>query len=115
MTITAGLLAKALMATAAVLNGGDAPAAAADKPATKPATKPAAAKGPTLEEVQDKIRALVAADEGNAAKVKAEITKLGGKRAGDFENDAAKLAKLMTALEGVEGSGASDDSDDDLL
>lgn len=76
-------------------------------------TKKAEPKGPTLEEVQDKIRELVAANEDHKTKIKAAVTKLGGNRAGDFEGDAAKLGKLMAALEAMGGS--SDDGDDDLL
>lgn len=102
-----------LKAIRAALEGGAAPKAGA---VPKAAAKPAAAKGPTLEQVQDKIRELAGADDANKAKIKAAIEKLGGKRAGDFEADAAKLTKLMTALEAIEGEEpASGDEDDDLL
>jgi hypothetical protein len=83
----------------------------------KPASKPAA-KGPTLEEVQDAIRGLTGREENPvpAEKIKAEITKLGGKRAGDFEGDATKLKKLMDALTALgEEGGEEAAEDDDLL
>lgn len=84
-----------------------------DKPKTT--TKP---KGPTLETVQEKIVALCAADDANKELVKAAIVKLGGKRAGDFEGDTAKLTKLLAALDGIENDAGGDDAkeeDDDLL
>lgn len=83
------------------------------KASTTTSKKPA---GPTLEQVQDKIRELVAADESHKTAIKAAVSKLGGQRAGDFESDPAKLAKLMDALNAMgDEAPASDDGDDDLL
>lgn len=82
----------------------------------KPAAK--AAKGPTLEEVQDAIRTLTGREENPvpAEKIKAEIVKLGGKRAGDYEGDPVKLGKLMAALDALGGeTEEAADEDDDLL
>lgn len=85
-----------------------------DKPKGRGRTKKPS--GPSLEDVQNKIRALVAEDEDNKEAISAAIKKLGGKRAGDFEGEDDKLAKLMTALEKIEGEAGSDgDEDDDLL
>jgi hypothetical protein len=102
----------------AALSGGTVSKAgtATDKPKGTTGTTTKKATGPTLETVQDKIRALAEVD-GNKELIKAAIVKLGGKRAGDFEGDTAKLTKLLAALEEIE-SGSGDDSaeeDDDLL
>lgn len=95
--------------------------ATASKPepkAEKPkAEKPKAKKpsGPTLEDVQNKIREMVAANEDSKSAISDAIKKLGGKRAGDFEGDDAKLDKLMTALNGIGSEEVEEDNDDDLL
>lgn len=114
MGIAEDILAE-LKAIRAALEGGAAPKASSEKPASKPAGKPAA-KGPSLEAVQDKIRALAEQD-GMKDKIKEAITKLGGKRAGDFEGDATKLQKLSDALDALasDDSGSGSDEDDDLL
>lgn len=98
-----------------VLEAGAAIAGTAE--AVGAAVKPkasTAAKGPTLEEVQDKIRTLAEKD-GMKDLIKAAITKLGGKRAGDFEGDPVKLGKLSDALDNMDSTPAADDTDDDLL
>lgn len=95
--------------------GGNAGTATTKTETKKEPAKAATAKGPTLEDVQNKIRELVADDEGNAPKIKAATASLGGKRAGDFEGDAVKLKKLMALLEGMGGEATDDSGDDDLL
>lgn len=116
MGILEEILAK-LTAMEAALAGGAAPAASGGGKAETPAKKATTKKndGPTLEQVQDKIRSLVAADEDNKTAIAGAIQKLGGKRAGDFEGKADKLKALFEALEGIESGGGSDDGDDDLL
>jgi len=74
-------------------------------------------KGPKLEDVQDVIRELVAADADNKPKIKAAIKAIDktAERAGDFESAPAKLAKLFDALNALkEGDGAAEE-DDDML
>lgn len=118
MGILEDILSELREIKAHLASGDTAPAPAKtkaeDTPKTK--TKAAAPKGPSLEDVQNKIRAIVDADEDNTAKVKAELTKLGAKRAGDLEGEPAKLAKLMAALEAIDAPASADgDGDDDLL
>lgn len=87
-----------------------------DKPATKAPAKKTTAKasGVTLEQVQDKIRELVADDADNKTAIKAAIKKVDktAERAGDFEDSPDKLKKLMDALTAI-GAPADDDSGDD--
>lgn len=117
MGIAEDILAE-LQSIRAALEGG-AGAANGDKP--KPGRRSTAPKGPTLEDVQNLIRELVAANDANKPKIKAATESLGGKRAGDFEGDDAKLAslhELLVALRDGGGDDASSDdasSDDDLL
>lgn len=91
-------------------NGGPAPADAAPD---KGKDKAGAVK---LEDVQDVIRELVAADADNKPKIKAAIKAIDktAERAGDFESAPAKLAKLFTALNALkadDGDAAADDDD----
>lgn len=113
MGIAEDILAE-LKAIRAALEGGAAPKASGGTTSSKPkdTAKP---KGPSLEAVQDKIRALAEQD-GMKDRIKDAITKLGGKRAGDFEGDATKLQKLSDALDALANDDSgSGDEDDDLL
>ena len=87
-------------------------------PPKKPAPK---AKGPSLEDVQDLIRELVAADSDNKVEIKKAIKSIDktAERAGDFEDDAVKLGKLHAKLTALNGGDAEEeaaaDDDDDML
>lgn len=105
-------LIAALEANTAAHSGGG----AATETPKKTAPKKAADKGPSLEDVQNQIRALVAADEGNKTAISAAIQKLGGKRAGDFEDDPKKLTALSEALTAISEAPAEEpEAEDDLL
>lgn len=110
MGILESILAELQEIKAALANGGGAAEPARTTTTTK--KKETAPAGPTLEEVSNRIRELVAADDDNKGPISEAIKKLGGKRAGDFEGDPKKLKALFEALEGI-GSGDSDG--DDLL
>lgn len=94
-------------------NAGTGSGGGTTPPSTKDKDKAGAVK---LEDVQDVIRELVAADADNKPKIKAAIKAIDktAERAGDFESAPAKLAKLFTALNALkadDGDAAADDDD----